>query len=169
MAAGAGVRGPNATFGGGNWWQSLNATAWLTTHLGIAFDAGRTLEDLVRGVPRTKYFSISLRAESQPHLSLLASRRSIAGPRVVVSRAGDARRIQISNVTATRVELMADFTDWNPVQLSADGSNWRLEQVIAAGPHRLAIRLDGGDWIVPANLPRVEDELMGALGLITIP
>jgi hypothetical protein len=170
LGANVGVRGPSATFSGSNGWQSINATAWLTQHIGLVLDAGRTLEDLVRGVPRTRYFSVSIRAESQPHLSMLASRRSIAGPRVVVSRVGESRRIQISNVKGERVELMADFTDWKAVQLTtAAGMSWRWEQVITPGPHRLAIRVDGGEWIVPANLPRIDDELMGAVGLITVP
>jgi hypothetical protein len=169
VGAAAGARGRNGTFGNGNEWQSIDATAWLTRNLGVALSAGRTLEDLVRGVPRTKYFSIGLRLESQPHLSLLTSRRRPAGPRVVASRVGDVRRIEISNVVAERVELMADFTEWNPVALAASGQNWRLERAIAPGPHRLTIRVDGGEWIVPANLPRVDDELMGTVGLITVP
>ena len=169
VSAGAGVRANNGTFSRDDSWQSINAIGWLSTHVGIVVDVGRTLEDLVRGVPRTRYFTISLRAESQPHLSLLASRRSIAGPHIAVSRVGDSRRIQIANVPAKSVEIMADFTDWAPVQLQAAGTTWVLEKVITAGPHRLAIRVDGGDWIVPTNLPRVEDELVGAVGLITVP
>jgi hypothetical protein len=164
-----GARGRNGTFGGGNEWRSIDATAWLTRHVGVVFDAGRTLEDLVRGVPRTTYVSIGLRLESQPHLSLLASARRIAGPHAALTRVGDGRGIQISGVTASRVELMADFTDWKPVSLSRVDRIWRLEQLITPGPHRLAIRIDGGDWIVPVNLPRAEDELVGAVGLITVP
>jgi len=169
VSGAAGVRTTNSASTGTNGWQSVNGTVWLTNHLGVVVNAGRSLEDLVRGVPRTTYFSLSMRVESQPHLSLLASRRSIAGPHAAVSRFDDVRRVQISNVKAERVELMADFTDWKPIPLAAAGTSWRLDQVITPGPHRLAIRLDGGEWLVPANLPRVDDELMGAVGLITVP
>ncbi len=164
-----GVRGRNATFGGGNSWQSIDATLWVDRHLGVVFDAGQTLEDLVRGVPRSKYVSIALRVESQPHLALVTRTPAIAGPHAVVARIGEARRIEITSVAGTHVELMADFTDWNPVQLESVGRSWRLDQAITPGLHRLAIRIDGGDWRVPVNLPRVEDDLVGAIGLITVP
>jgi len=168
VAATAGVRGRNATFGGGNSWQAIDATLWLDRHVAFVFDAGRTLEDLVRGVPRSRYVSIALRIESQPHLTLM-TRRPTAGPRATVARAGDARRIEITNVAVTRVELMADFTDWNPVPLDSVGRSWRLDQNISAGLHRLVIRIDGGDWTVPANLPHIEDDVVGPVGLITVP
>jgi hypothetical protein len=31
------------------------------------------------------------------------------------------------------------------------------------------VRLDGGSWIVPANLTRLSDDLGGSVGLIVIP
>ncbi|HEY4306878.1 MAG TPA: hypothetical protein VGM82_20575 [Gemmatimonadaceae bacterium] len=165
-----GVRGQSATFTGGNTWQAFNATAWVDRNLGLVVDVGNTLEDLVRGVPRSKYLSVALRFESQPHLSIFRRTPTIAGPRATITRLSDTRRVEITNVKAMRVELMADFTDWNPVELSASGSRWRLEQSdIAPGLHRLAIRIDGGAWIVPANLPHADDELLGPVGLITVP
>lgn len=164
-----GMRGRNGTFTSADRWQAVNATAWLSPHVGLALDLGKTLEDLVRGVPRTHYLGLGLRVTSQPHLPLLRRARSIPGPRAVVSKAGESRRIEISNVRAARVELMADFTDWNPVVLGGDGGTWRFEGAIVPGLHRIAIRIDGGGWTVPANLPRVDDELGGMVGLITIP
>jgi len=83
---------------------------------------------------------------------------------------GQLHRIDLTADAKSSVELMADFTDWSPVALAPVGGVWRLERAIAAGAHRLAIRIDGGEWIVPVNLPRVDDELGGAaVGIITIP
>jgi hypothetical protein len=169
VAASAGMRGRNGTFGDGDDWQALSATAWLGSRVGLMLEAGRSLEDLVRGVPRTRYASIALRLSSRPHLAVFRRARPIVGPQIVVARDSDVCRIEISNVTAARVELMADFTDWEPTALDHDGSRWRLVRAIAPGPHRVAIRIDGGEWTVPGNLPRVEDELGGSVGLITIP
>ena len=170
ISAGAGMRGRNGTFDPHDRWQSVNGTVWLASHVGVTLDVGRTLEDLTRGVPRTRYLSVGLRAVVQPHIAIVRHERRIEGPRITVARAGDARRIEISNVSAARVELMADFTDWSPVELVAAGTNsWRLERAIPPGPHRVAIRIEGGDWIVPANLPRVDDEFGGTVGLITVP
>ena len=46
---------------------------------------------------------------------------------------------------------------------------WRLERAVTPGLHRLMIRLDGGEWITPANLPKAKDELGGVVALVTVP
>ena len=32
--------------------------------------------------------------------------------------------------------------------------------------HHVVVRIDGGKWIAPANLPRLDDELGGTVGLV---
>jgi hypothetical protein len=64
---------------------------------------------------------------------------------------------------------MADFTDWAPIDLTRAGDVWRVELAIAPGLHRVAIRIDGGAWTAPANLPRVTDDLGGVVGLVAVP
>lgn len=173
LAVSAGVRNQNAVFQGGSSaaeWHSVDVAAWIAPHAAIAASIGRTLEDLVRGVPRTGYATIGMRLSMQPHLSILRRPVEINGPRLLVSRGdGDARRLDVVAAAMSRVELMADFTDWNPVPLVRTGSAWRLERAVAPGPHRIAIRVDGGEWIVPANLPKLADDLGGTVGLITVP
>jgi AMP-activated protein kinase-like protein len=65
--------------------------------------------------------------------------------------------------------MMADFTGWEIVVLERSGNEWRLTQEVPPGLHRIAIRVDGGDWIAPPGLPRATDELGGVVGLITVP
>jgi len=70
------------------------------------------------------------------------------------------------------VEIMADFTDWEPVSLTRTASSereWSVALPLSAGSHRLAVRIDGGGWVVPPNLPRVADEFGGEVGLLTVP
>ena len=94
----------------------------------------------------------------------------IAGPRLSIEAgAAGARNIEVGARGAQRVELMADFTDWSPVELERDGDVWRFERAIPPGLHRVAIRIDGGAWTAPANLPRVNDDLGGVVGLISVP
>lgn len=78
-------------------------------------------------------------------------------------------RIEITAPRAERVELRADFTDWSPVELTRVGDTWRLEMPLPSGLHRVAIRIDGGEWIAPPNLPHADDGLGGTVGLITVP
>ena len=171
IGASAGTRENDPTFYrfGANAWSSADVEAWVAPTVAVTASIGRTLEDLVRGVPRTRYATIGLRFSSAPRLTVLGRARGADGPRMSYVKAGETQRIEIAGVKGARVELMADFTGWSPVALERAGDVWRLERVIASGAHRVAIRIDGGEWIVPANLPRVEDDLGGAVGLITIP
>jgi hypothetical protein len=64
---------------------------------------------------------------------------------------------------------MADFTDWAVVPLERVGSDWRLARDVPPGLHRVAIRVDGGEWTSPPGLPRATDDLGGVVGLVTVP
>jgi hypothetical protein len=79
------------------------------------------------------------------------------------------RVVVVREPTATTVEIMADFTRWQPVALTkeSDGS-WTIACAIAPGTHRLTLRVDAGAWTVPSNLPRVEDEFGGEAGLLIV-
>jgi hypothetical protein len=154
-------------------WASVDATAWFSSRAAIVASVGRTLEDAVRGVPRTRYLSLAIRLTAQPHAHLGATpHHENAGVRVnVEATAVDRRRFVVAGTlpATSRVEIMADFTDWAPVMLNQVGAVWVVERSVSPGLHRMAIRIDGGEWQALANLPRVTDDLGGVVGLITVP
>jgi hypothetical protein len=154
-------------------WASADATVWFTSRAALVASIGRTLEDAVRGVPRTRYVSVAIRLAAQPHARMaLTPRHESAGVHIRVDPAAGARRrftVDGTLPTTRRVELMADFTDWTPVVLDHSGDAWLTERSVTPGLHRMAIRIDGGEWIAPANLPHVTDDLGGIVGLITVP
>jgi hypothetical protein len=87
-------------------------------------------------------------------------------------RGGDdsLRVVSVRLPSATTVEIMGDFTDWEPVPMTrAPNGEWRVERVITPGTHRVAIRVDAGAWTVPPNLPRVDDEFGGDVGIVIVP
>ncbi|MEO7083977.1 MAG: glycogen-binding domain-containing protein [Gemmatimonadaceae bacterium] len=150
-------------------WGAADAAFWFTDRTAIVFGAGRTLDDATRGVPRATYASLSLRLAARPHMPSVV-RDEPRGARVTVIALGNGRgRIEIRGVDGARLEVMGDFTSWQPVELERDGGVWRLAREMSAGLHRIAIRIDGGEWLAPANLPRANDDLGGSVGLITIP
>lgn len=152
----------------GGVWHSVDAELWLRPGLALVVSGANTLADVLRGIPRTTVTTVAFRFASRPHVAIArASARD--GPRMSVLVSGESRRIQVAGVRAERVELMADFTEWDPVVLDRDAAGWHLDRAVAPGPHRVVIRVNGGDWIVPANLPRAEDDFGGQVGLITIP
>ncbi len=152
-------------------WASVDAEAWFAPHAAVVASVGTTLEDAVRGVPRTRFVSLAIRLAVQPQATVAQlTRRAVAGVRVSVEALDDGtRRIVVRGATGTRVELMSDFTDWNPVALERSGDTWHTDQRVSPGLHRIALRVDGGAWMAPANVRRVSDDLGGVVGLITVP
>lgn len=165
-------------------WLSASATWWMTPNLAVVAGAGRALEDALRGVPTARYASLALRVGVRNGGFMSARPRDAAPsdhssslPRLVVTRAGgggddEARTLTVHAPAAQHVELMADFTGWEAVSLNKQDSprgSWTLTRALSAGTHRVAIRLDKGEWMVPANLPRVADDFGGVVGLVTVP
>ena len=171
LGAGGGLRGrsePARTTTNG--WGVLDLAAWVKPQLALTIGAGSTLDDVVRGVPHATFASFAVRVAAQPHATIFSRSLSVAGPRISVERrSDDIRRIEIRVDSASRVEIMGDFTNWSSVVLEHVGGIWRVERSIPPGPHRVVTRVDGGPWIVPVNLPRVDDDLAGPVGIITVP
>jgi hypothetical protein len=151
-------------------WQLFDAGVWFAPHAAFVVTAGRTLADYVRGTPRTTWVAAAIRLSPNRHVSLVRPAPDRSLPRLTVARI-DAQRVdlEISAPTATRVELMADFTDWQPVPLERAGNGWRLERAISSGLHHVSLRIDGGPWIAPSNLPRADANAEAGVGLLTVP
>lgn len=175
LSAGGGVRFGTGRQSVTDGWASANAAIWMTERVAVVLSGGRALADVTRGVPSVRYLSLSLRIGPSPAAarSLLPVRheRASADGRLDVHAGDDSLRIlTLRLTTASTVELMADFTDWEPVALDrVPNGDWRLERVIASGTHHVAIRVDGGPWIVPPNLPRVSDDFGGDVGILIVP
>lgn len=167
VAGGAifGVRTSNNAIVPDGGWGSADVTAWITSRLALVVSGGQSPQDVVRGVPRIRYVSGALRIAFQPHVWRAITPVRKSGPNLLATR--DAIEIHLAG--ATSVELMADFTDWLPVALTKAGDAWRIERPITPGLHRLVIRVDGGAWMAPANLPTATDDLGGVVALVAVP
>ncbi len=168
----AGWRGVLSGGGGSQGaWSAASAAVWMAPRLAIVLATGRVLEDLTRGAPSARYVSVSLRVPLDGPRWLARGRALPASIPVASATALDdgRREIRITIANAASVDLMADFTDWQPVILEKLGDAWRYAGEIQSGPHRILVRIDGGAWQPPANLPVVHDEFGGTAGLITVP
>jgi hypothetical protein len=175
LAVVGGFRAGFRNVGAFDGWGSATAEAWVAPHVALVGTLGRALGDVLRGVPPTRYATVALRLAIQPRVALVRrpNQPPGRGPRLAVAGSGDAaaRRIEVQIDKASSVEIMADFTSWEAVALTLDttGGVWRLERPIEAGPHRVAVRVDGGEWSAPVNLPRVSNGFGGMVGLVTVP
>jgi hypothetical protein len=91
-------------------------------------------------------------------------------PRLVALDIGEGRRsISIIGLSASRVEIIADFTEWKAIELAEVGDDvWHITLPVTAGAHRVSIRVDGGRWMPPPGLPVTADEFMGTVGVLLI-
>ncbi len=167
---GGGVRAQNTVVRSAKSWGSVDAQLWISPRVAIVATAGQSLADIVRGVPSARYATLALRVASGVHAAIGRHRVEPSGPRLMIESVDSvARRIDVRAPNARSVELMADFTDWAPVALERVGDTWRIERAIAPGLHRVAIRVDGGEWVAPVNLPHTTDEFGGVVALVTVP
>jgi predicted carbohydrate-binding protein with CBM48 len=87
----------------------------------------------------------------------------------VTTLQGEWRRFRVRAPAARSVRLMADFTDWAPVDMAPrDGGWWEAAIPVGPGSYRLNVQLDRERPEVPPGLPAVADEFQGRVGLLVL-
>jgi len=178
LSLGAGARSHRSPESVVESWASGSAALWLGRRAAVVATVGRALADETRGVPSVRYLSLGLRLGWRParQSGALLVRQPPGeddGGRLDIrggAAADSLRVVTVRHTSAISVEIMGDFTDWEPVALaSMPNGEWRVERVITPGPHRVAIRVDGGPWRVPPNLPHVADDFGSEVGIVIVP
>ncbi|HKG93166.1 MAG TPA: glycogen-binding domain-containing protein [Gemmatimonadaceae bacterium] len=178
VAASAGARSGARTVGSVRRWVDASGAVRLTSHVVLVGGGGSYPPDLAQGIPGARYAALSLRITSRPRLSP-APRATLPPPDalpdadpgfVLLDAEPGSRtiRVRAPSSETSRVELMGDFTAWEPVTLAraADGL-WEVTLPLSPGTHRVNVRFDGGDWTVPPGLVSQEDDFGGAVGVFT--
>jgi hypothetical protein len=154
-----------STGGGHGVFGEAALTYTLTRLLGVTIGAGRYPTDPTRGTIAGRYVTAGIRigirgaAPPNPYREALTTSVDV-GP-------GELR---LHAEGATRVEVMGDFTDWQPVEAAKTRSGmWLVKMAISPGPHRLEVRINGGPWMAPVGATQVKDEFGGEAGLIVVP
>lgn len=167
----------------------VTATAWLAPAVGVTASAGVLPNDLVRGLPAARHVVLALRVRPGARTAVVVPAPVIvrpagtAGPELRVDDLEPESRLHFDDVppstrrlvrvaapTARRVQLRADATGWRAVELTrGPAGEWEARVVLAPGTHRVLVCVDGGAWRPPANLPAVDDDLGGRVGLLVVP
>ena len=135
--------------------------------------------DYTQGFPGGGYFSLAFRLGNRPAAFGTTSRRlelqpvmhpAAASQPLQVSRMPDGRRmLRLHAPAARRVEVMGDFTNWKAVLLVPAGSGWWTATITAQpGMYQLNVRLDEGEWTVPAGTLATVDEFGTPVGVLAI-
>ncbi|HVE79706.1 MAG TPA: hypothetical protein VNA89_12615 [Gemmatimonadaceae bacterium] len=179
---GGGVR-TGAIVGERDAWGEAGAVAWLTPRVGLLGSVAGFPTDPARGLVgghaatfglriATRARRVPLVREDERIARLVAAIRTPAeAPELETAAAGRGRRLlRVRAPAAARVEVMGDFTAWEPaaLRLVAPGV---FEGIfaMAPGPRRLNLRVDGGEWRVPRGATPVADEFGGEAGLLVVP
>lgn len=80
--------------------------------------------------------------------------------RVLTRETGGAARVRftVAAEAAEAVEVLGDFTLWEPVAMTAGSGGWNVELVVPEGTHHFGFLVDG-EWYLPEDAPdAVPDE-----------
>jgi hypothetical protein len=147
-------------------WGGANVALWLGRNVALVIGAGTYPRELIQALPGGRYVSGALR---------LANRRpqvpapSDVGRAVYAPAPGDTE-LRFRATGATRVELVGDWTTWQPVPLRrAPDGGWVMRVTLARGVYRFNLVVDGNRWIVPDGVAAVDDGFGGRMALLVVP
>jgi hypothetical protein len=149
-------------------WGSVQLTAPIGRGLAVVAATGWTPEFPEQRREQSWFASAGIRVLD---LAALFQRGPAGGqPLLSLVRTADGRRLlRLTGITAQRVELRADFTDWEPVPMSRGAAGrWERAIVVSPGAHRVMMRVDGQEWRAPPGLPAVPDEYGGQVGVLVV-
>ena len=167
-------------------YADVSAIIDLNRTVAATLRAGRSAGDPARALLGAKYVTVGLRlnlfSRPVPLVPTITSAMARAAGELATSGFASRARLEIIAASARTtirlhapprartVEVMGDFTDWEPVQLTRVSTGiWELRSPIVPGVHRLNVRIDGGDWLVPLGARLEETEFGGPVGIVVIP
>lgn len=152
-------------------WGSVTATFWLNGNFGTVLGHARHPASPARGLPARSlsYLGLVVAHSPVPRRAVPVAVRSIvAGFEVREAREGE-RTIVIRAAGIESVEIMGDFTEWEPRALTRYGrDHWQITLPLSPGVHEINVRLDHGKWRSPPGVPTRRDGFNGEVGVIVV-
>lgn len=161
-------------------WGGATAAYWLNRRLAIVAGGGSYPDDFAQGFPGASYLSLTVRIATRrpptpsgveaPEYRLLQPLARPLVPAFQVTTIHDTTRlVRLRAPGAGSVEIMGDFTDWEPVLLQKSGHDeWKVAIPIPSGTHRINLRVDQGSWGVPPGMPVLDDDFGGVVGVLVV-
>lgn len=155
-------------------WGNVSATRWVSSRAALVLSGGTYPIDPTQGYPGGRFISLAVRL-AHPHRTAPSSslRDSVemeaTAVRFQVEKSGDLVTFKVLSPLARNVELAADFTDWDPLQMAPAGDGWWVAtRALKSGKYQLNLRMNGGKWVVPPGLLAMLDEFGGSVGLLVV-
>ena len=155
-------------------------------------NSGCQLADPLRGTPQATYMGLAMRVQfgrasgARDAAVRDAARRRVGGmgsaAQLTVFEPIDGAEYRLEQrdggaelglrVNAPRdaiVEVAHSANEWTPMRLTRDGDAFVARITLASGTHRVALRINRGEWREPRGLSRVADDFGGNAGLVVVP
>jgi hypothetical protein len=170
----------------GTSWGSGSGVFWLGDHTAVIASGGSYPSDYAQGLPGGTYLSVGLRlatrrpasttprridartAGEQSHPSAPSFRPAV--PAFEVRSSGlDRYQFRVDAPGKNKVEIMGDFTEWQPVALERTGGDtWTVTLTLAPGTYRMNLRVDRGPWGAPPGTTVLADDFGGVVGVLRV-
>ncbi|MGV3708352.1 MAG: glycogen-binding domain-containing protein, partial [Gemmatimonas sp.] len=169
--------GIGATTGSANG-ALVSLSAGVTPRLALILTGGAQLAEVVSGVPAARVGGISLRYQlagartNTPTQSTgpVERARSPFDTRVEPLPTGGAVvTVRVNAPADATVELMGTHNEWAIVPLVRVNDAFEMRIQLPRGSHRLAVRINGGEWRAPQGLARARDDMGGEVGIVIVP
>jgi hypothetical protein len=152
-------------------WAAATATYWLSGQLAAVIGGGRQPANPARGLPARSYANLGVMLAYWP----IPKRRVPVSSSATVAAfdvrdAGSSQQTLVVRVGGVeRVEVMGDFTAWEPKLLTRIGRDrWEITLPITPGIHQVNIRVDNGRWRPPPGTPTMRDGYSGEVGILVV-
>lgn len=143
--------GARTTFG------SALVSVAVTPIAALQVSGGTYPSDHLIGTPGGRYLNIGMS---------LRTGRAIAPatvkPEGVPAPSTGMTRLAIRAASATRVDVLGDFTNWHPIAAHrAENGVWYVDLRIPPGQYRYSFRVDGTTWAIPEGAAKADDDFGG--------
>ena len=153
-------------------WASGQVAVWLSSQVAAVAGGGREPAQPTRGLPARSFGSLGLMLAYWPiprGVVPVETPASLVDAFELRPAGTEVQRITARIGGVESVEVMGDFSDWEPLPLIRRGRDtWELLVPMAPGIHHINLRIDRGDWIAPPGLPAKKDGFNGEVGIVVV-
>ena len=147
-------------------------TMWLAPRAAFVMGGGQQPSNPARGIPArtfgtvgmmfayapTKY-SVPVTPVNQARIAFFEAKPIADGMQKII--------VRVARVES--VDVMGDFSHWTPLTMVRRGRDiWELSVPLQPGRHQINIRIDGGKWVAPPGLPKMNDMFSGEVGVLIV-
>ena len=153
-------------------WASGQVAFWISSQVAAVAGGGREPAQPTRGLPARSFGSLGVMLAYWPiprGVVPVETPSSLIHAFELRPAGSEVQRITARVGGVESVEVMGDFSDWEPLPLIRRGRDqWELLVPMTPGMHRMNIRIDGGEWIAPPGMPSVKDGFNGVVGVVVV-